>query len=132
MPESSSADPPSYPLEDSPPLEGPLPLQGLPSPDLPDEVHVALYRIAQEALNNVIKHAQARQAKVTLWSSRDRVALTISDDGRGFDPATVSPDHLGLGIIRERAQAIGAGLSIHSQPGAGTQVVVAWDATRST
>ena len=106
-----------------------------PLPDLPDEVHVALYRIAQEALNNVVKHAQAKQAEVRLKCAREtggdagpgeigpvRVVLTISDDGRGFDPATVSPEHLGLGIIRERAQAIGAALRIESEPGAGTRL----------
>ena len=88
-------------------------LEGCPVPDLPAEVHVALYRIAQEALNNVVKHAQAHRVEITLRCSREhegakpgvsvRVELRISDDGRGFDPATVSPDHLGLGIIRERA-----------------------------
>ena len=55
-----------------------------------------------------------------------RVELRISDDGRGFDPATVSPDHLGLGIIRERTQAIGALLHVESGAGKGTAVEVVW------
>ena len=111
-------------------------LEGCPVPDLPEDVHVALYRIAQEALNNVVKHAQAHRVGITLHCSAEReeakpgagvrVALRISDDGRGFDPATVSPDHLGLGIIRERAQAIGAQLRVASAPGAGTIVEVMW------
>ena len=111
-------------------------LEGCPVPDLPDEVHVALYRIAQEALNNVVKHAQAHRVEIRLWCSRERegakpgagvrVELRISDDGRGFDPATVSSDHLGLGIIRERAQAIGAQLRVESETGTGTIVEVMW------
>ena len=102
---------------------------------LPPEVKVALYRIAQEALNNVAKHAAASQATVSLrclspHPSPTRegggVELRISDDGRGFDPQGVPPESLGLGIMRERAEAIGAALRIKSQVGQGTQVVVAW------
>lgn len=111
-------------------------LEGCPLPDLPDDVHVALYRIVQEALNNVIKHAGAKQAAVRLTCSQEdegaeagegiRVGLRINDDGRGFDPATVAPDHLGLGIIRERTQAIGARLRIESSVGKGTEIEVMW------
>jgi signal transduction histidine kinase len=101
---------------------------------LPDDVHVALYRIAQEALNNIVKHAHASRAQITLQRTPgDRglrngaeAELTISDDGRGFDPDDIAPDHLGLGIIRERAGAIGAALSIESRPGTGTRVKVTW------
>jgi GAF domain-containing protein len=101
---------------------------------LPPDVHVALYRIAQEALNNVVKHANARQVTVTLGcphpggaADGDRVIeLCISDDGRGFDPSSIPPDRLGLGIIHERAQAIGASLQITSYPNQGTQIVVVW------
>jgi ligand-binding sensor domain-containing protein/GAF domain-containing protein len=114
------------------------------APDLPDEVHIALYRIAQEALNNIVKHARAKHADVGLRVSsacedgeeelaparQFRIELWISDDGCGFDPATVSPNHLGLGIIRERSQAIGAALRIASQPGTGTVVEVAWNSGR--
>jgi signal transduction histidine kinase len=98
---------------------------------LPDDVHVALYRIAQEALNNVVKHADANQVTVNLHftpplEGRESIELCITDDGRGFDPSSIPPDRLGLGIIRERAQAIGATLEIESQPGLGTQIVVRW------
>jgi signal transduction histidine kinase len=93
---------------------------------LPPEVKVAVYRIAQEALNNVAKHSGASHATVSLHGEPQSVKLRISDDGRGFDPSYVPPDHLGLGIMRERAEAVGATLRIESQPGQGTQVEVAW------
>jgi two-component system, NarL family, sensor histidine kinase LiaS len=105
-------------------------------PILPPDVHVALYRIAQEALNNVVKHAHADEVTVHLCCAtssadidkapRKRVELQVRDNGRGFDPSCIPPDRLGLGIIRERAQAIGAELTIESQPGRGTQLVVVW------
>jgi signal transduction histidine kinase len=102
---------------------------------LPADVHVALYRIAQEALNNVVKHARASHAMVTLRCAaeeanasqrRQRIQLYVGDDGIGFDPSDVPPDRLGLGIIRERAQDIGAELTIDSHPGGGTRVTVVW------
>jgi len=93
---------------------------------LPPEVKVALYRIAQEALNNVAKHAGAGRAEVRLRCEPGRVSLCISDDGRGFDPESVPPESLGLGIMRERAEAVGAVLEIESRAGKGTRVVVAW------
>ena len=94
---------------------------------LPPDVQVGLYRIAQEALNNVVKHARATQAVVTLRLG-DTVRLTVADDGAGFDPNAVAADHLGLRIMRERAEAIGARLSVYSEPGEGTQVSVVWEA----
>lgn len=94
--------------------------------DPPPDVKIALYRIAQEALNNVVKHAYAGQASIVLKANEAGAELCISDDGRGFDPAAVTSDHLGLNIMRERAEAIGARLTIDSQPGEGTEIVVAW------
>ncbi|WP_144440476.1 sensor histidine kinase [Limnochorda pilosa] len=94
---------------------------------LAPDVQVALYRIAQEALNNVAHHAAAGRAEVDLRCSPGGVALRVRDDGRGFDPASVAPQHLGLGIMRERAQAIGARIRIESQAGRGTDVVVEWE-----
>ncbi|MCI0478729.1 MAG: GAF domain-containing sensor histidine kinase [Anaerolineales bacterium] len=97
---------------------------------LPAEAHIALYRIAQEALNNILKHSRATNVTVNLncHAEDDRaiIELAVSDDGRGFDPAQVSPEHFGLRNMRERAQAIGAELSITSQPGQGTRVQVVW------
>jgi nitrate/nitrite-specific signal transduction histidine kinase len=103
--------------------------------ELPPDVHVTLYRIAQEALNNVVKHSRAHSVQVEL--RRDLVPephhlgsryaeLHVRDDGCGFDPTSVPSDRLGLGIIRERADAIGAKLTIASRPGDGTQISVQW------
>jgi len=89
---------------------------------------VTLYRIAQEALNNVAKHARARQAWVNLRCEAAAGTLEVIDDGRGFDveAAAAAPEHLGLSIMRERAEAIGANLSVESLPGQGAQVCVRW------
>ena len=92
---------------------------------LPPEVQVSLYRITQEALNNVVKHSKATQAVVTLRLN-GTIHLSIADNGCGFDLAKVPPDHLGLKIMGERANAIGAKLSIYSEPGDGTQISVNW------
>jgi signal transduction histidine kinase len=97
---------------------------------LPPEVKVALYRIAQEALNNVAKHAHASQCKIGLRSERQRLVLEISDDGRGFDVNVVPPNRLGLGIMRERAVSAGARIEIESQIDLGTNVRVTWCSER--
>ncbi len=93
---------------------------------LPPDVQVALYRITQEALNNVAKHASASRAAVILRYQPTGVMLHISDDGRGFTLEQTLPDSLGLSIMRERAEAIGAQLRIESEPAEGTQVMVVW------
>jgi PAS domain S-box-containing protein len=98
---------------------------------MPPDVHIALYRIAQEALNNVARHAGASHASVYLHCEPEQVKLEIRDDGQGFDPAKLTLDHLGLGIMRERAEAIDAMLQIESQSGSGTQVVVVWPKVRA-
>jgi PAS domain S-box-containing protein len=95
---------------------------------LPADVQIALYRIAQEALNNITKHARASQAKVSLHCKSGQVKLRISDDGRGFDLDAAEPHQMGLRIMRERAQAIGVTLQIKSQPGHGTRIEVDWAA----
>jgi nitrate/nitrite-specific signal transduction histidine kinase len=93
---------------------------------LSPEVKVALYRIAQEALNNMVKHARASQAWMSLRCRPEGVTLCVSDDGCGFDPDCTPPNHLGLGIMHERAGAVGARLEIESQAGEGTRVKVVW------
>jgi nitrate/nitrite-specific signal transduction histidine kinase len=105
-------------------------------PNLPPEVHVALYRIAQEALNNVVKHANATEVSVVLQCGRptgdgeagydETAKLEVKDNGCGFDPSGIPADRLGLGIIRERAESIGATLEIRTKPGSGTIVQVLW------
>lgn len=99
---------------------------------LPPDVKVALYRIAQEALNNVVKHAKhASAVQVTLLGREGTVLLEITDDGAGFDLRSIPPTHLGLGIMNERAAQIGADLIVDSRPGRGTRVTSRW-ATEET
>ncbi len=94
---------------------------------IPNEVKVALYRISQEALNNISKHSGASVARVRLLCENGQVMLTVADDGRGFETAGVRPESLGLGIMRERAADIGASLTIESGRGQGTEVKVVWE-----
>jgi signal transduction histidine kinase len=92
----------------------------------PPDVHVALYRIAQEALNNVARHARAEHAWVELAQEPGAVRLSVRDDGCGFEPGPSAPGHLGLRSMRERAAESGAELRLTSAPGAGTELVVEW------
>jgi signal transduction histidine kinase len=97
--------------------------------DLPADVHIVIYRIAQEALNNVVKHAQAQKVEVSLECRSDPglcALLRIRDDGCGFDASDVSADHMGLGIMRERARSIGTTLQVESEAGQGCQVSLLW------
>lgn len=94
---------------------------------LAPDVQVALYRIAQEALNNIAKHAQASTASLHLAYPPGKVSLNIQDDGSGFDPNDSRANHLGLGIMAERAETIGAALTITSAPGEGTTITVIWN-----
>jgi PAS domain S-box-containing protein len=91
---------------------------------LSPESKVAAYRITQEALNNVSKHADATHCQVRSGCVGDKITLMISDDGKGFELENIAPDSLGVSIMRERAEEIGADLDIRSQPGKGTDVIV--------
>lgn len=92
---------------------------------LPPEIEEGLYRIAQEALNNALKHAEARHIKVYLRQDGPTVVLEVADDGTGFDPSFAGMQGgLGLRGMEERAVQLGARLSVQSQPGAGTKVRV--------
>jgi signal transduction histidine kinase len=93
---------------------------------LPLDVKIAFYRVAQEALHNIAKHAEATQAWVNLNYTPAGVHLTIRDDGIGFDLNKLKPDHFGLGIMRERALQVGAQFSVESQPGKGTTITLFW------
>jgi signal transduction histidine kinase len=96
----------------------------------PPEVKVALYRIAQEALNNVAKHSGASSARVSLTCTAQSLDLAIEDNGRGFNQKNASIGSLGLGIMQERARGIAAQLTVQSQEGQGTTVYVRWRAAR--
>jgi nitrate/nitrite-specific signal transduction histidine kinase len=95
---------------------------------LANDVKIAFYRVAQEALNNIAKHSGARQVDVRLECQPGQLRLLIKDDGLGFDPAAITLDHLGIAIMRERANSIGASLQIESQLGQGTTVALDWNA----
>ena len=102
---------------------------------LPAHVEVALYRIAQEALQNVVKHAHATSVTLALDEVDDEAVLRVADDGRGFDDdhwgsgggrGVISPaDSYGMASIRERAELVGARLTVVSHPGKGTTLEVA-------
>ena len=91
---------------------------------LPPEVENALYYLAQEALNNALKHAAASEVQVRLARSGAGVGLEVSDNGCGFEPEQVEAGGMGLGNMRARAAALGAVLEIQSQTGQGTRVKV--------
>jgi signal transduction histidine kinase len=94
--------------------------------ELTHEVKLVFYRVAQEALNNIAKHSGARQVDLRLDCQPGQLNLRITDDGLGFDPATITADHLGIAIMRERANSIGANLKIESQVGQGASVELDW------
>jgi two-component system nitrate/nitrite sensor histidine kinase NarX len=97
---------------------------------LPPEVQTVFYRVAQEALSNIVKHANATHAELRLIRRPDAVEISVADDGHGFDPLGVGGGHLGLGIMRERLESIGGTLSIDSAPDRGTRLRGTWaDAT---
>ena len=103
-------------------LDMPARLEGLPA-----EVEQCFYRIGQEALENVVRHADARSVRVSLVRTGAGVCLEIADDGIGFDPQAAGPGpHFGLQGMGERAQVIHAALEVASRPGGGTCVRLAW------
>jgi PAS domain S-box-containing protein len=93
---------------------------------LPNDAHIAFYRIAQEAFNNISRHARADHVWVRLVQQDLVTILSIGDNGRGFIVDQIPSAHLGVGIMQERAKAVNANLSIQSQPGSGTEVAVSW------
>lgn len=95
-------------------------------PDISEDTKIALYRIAQEAFNNIAKHANANNVHVRLKRQVDKCLLIISDDGKGILDSNMPSNHLGMGIMQERASAINAELEIRSQPNQGTTISIAW------
>jgi signal transduction histidine kinase len=93
-----------------------------PVDEIAPDTKLALYRIAQEALNNITKHSQATQGAIRFKQNNGQIELLIADQGRGFDMDRVSSTHLGIKIMRERAESIGGTLVIQSEPGQGTEI----------
>jgi signal transduction histidine kinase len=91
-------------------------------PALPLDIKEALYRIAQEAMHNTVKHAQAGRIALRLADQAGTIVLEVCDDGKGFNPAGSFPGHLGLRSMSERATQLGGTLQIESAPGRGTCV----------
>ena len=98
---------------------------------LPHGIEQALFRIAQEALANTARHSGARHADVWLGYESTGITLNITDDGRGFDTAAVS-DGFGLHSMQDRAEAIGAQMSIESRPAEGTRITITCPIKEST
>jgi two-component system sensor histidine kinase UhpB len=96
-----------------------------PLPTVSESVSIAAYRMLQEALSNVVKHANARHCRVSLGASdKDRLTLIVEDDGRGFEVSSNSTRGLGLAGMRERAHALHGTLKIESVPGTGTRLTI--------
>ena len=93
-------------------------------PDISLSMKEALYRIAQEAMHNIAKHARASTITVRLDRAGDALIMEIEDDGIGFDSTRSFPGHLGLVSMQERAAPFGGTVSVESAPGAGTRVRV--------
>jgi PAS domain S-box-containing protein len=106
-------------------LELIMELPDLARPPLPSDVRIALFRVAQEAISNVLRHAGATQLEVNLQRENGKVRLKVEDNGRGFDPNWTSQKEApswGLQIMRERIESIGGKVQIESKPGEGTRV----------
>lgn len=105
-----------------------LDLSGCPK-IVPDELAIAVYRIAQEGLNNIGRHANASSALLQCRSNNDSVDLTVSDDGVGLPSEGAARRGLGLITMRERAEILGGNCSITSEPGKGCTVTLSWPST---
>jgi signal transduction histidine kinase len=91
---------------------------------LPPEIETALYRIVQESLTNVVKHARARRVSLVLQRRPRAVSIVIEDDGAGFDPSALDDHGLGLVGMRERLALVGGRLEVESSAGRGTTIAV--------
>jgi PAS domain S-box-containing protein len=94
--------------------------------EVPPDVKIGLYRIAQEALNNIAKHSGASRAQVSLHYQPHHINLQIIDNGHGFDMSQAAPGSFGLNNMKERASQIGASLKIDSKIDQGTEITVDW------
>jgi signal transduction histidine kinase len=94
------------------------------SPRLPREVELAVYRVIQEALTNVARHAHATQVSVDVWRAPDALVFRVKDNGRGFDPSSHTSRSLGLFGMRERIVSVAGSVTVDSDVGAGTRVTI--------
>jgi signal transduction histidine kinase len=90
---------------------------------LAPETETVLYRIVQESLTNIVKHASARRVSITLVRKGASAVVVVEDDGRGFDPDEIRDGALGIAGMRERVALVGGKLTLESFPGAGTTLV---------
>lgn len=91
---------------------------------LPIRIETGIYRIAQEALQNVVRHSQARHARLEFIATPDQVTVSVADDGVGFDARAVPQERFGLVGLNERAHLLGGQLRVETAPGAGTRIEV--------
>jgi signal transduction histidine kinase len=91
-------------------------------PAVPLPIKEAVYRIAQEALHNTVRHARAAKVRIRLYPGSGHTTVEVEDDGLGFDAGSDFPGHLGLRSMRERAARLGGTLEVLSVPGSGTTV----------
>lgn len=103
-------------------LRIPVNLQITGNPNLTPECKINFYRIAQEAMNNIAKHADATEVLVKYWVDENTIHLFIQDNGKGWDGTTAPSNHLGFNIMKERASSINAELEISSEIGIGTKI----------
>lgn len=107
-------------------IEGRIVVEGSEN-DIPSEVRIAFFRISQECINNIVKHSDATAYTIHLHIEPQTAQLQVSDNGKGFDPRANGHSGSGLITVQERAKAIGATVSIQSQPHDGTTVLTVWE-----
>jgi signal transduction histidine kinase len=98
------------------------------SSPIPSDVQVALYRVCQEALNNIAKHSKASRVEIILKHEGSVIELSVRDNGVGFTTGQSISGHYGLTMMNERAEAVGAQLSVTSKPDHGTELMILWKA----
>jgi len=108
-------------------IKGPVNIRTADDIPLSSATRLVFYRVTQEAFNNIAKHARATEVEVDCVAESDGVvSLCVRDDGAGFDPGAIGPESMGLRIMRERLERVGASLEIDSAPGRGTTITAVW------
>ena len=108
-------------------IKGPVNVRTADDIPLSSATRLAFYRVTQEAFNNIARHARATDVDVVCVADSDGVvSLCVRDDGRGFDPGAIGPESMGLRIMRERLERVGASLDVDSAPGRGTTITAVW------